>query len=165
MLTKGIIDEDFVNYKVPAMFINSCSCTFKCDKESGIAVCQNSPLKNVPTYRINDDMLVMRFKSNPITKAIVIGGLEPFDTFMDLLYFVYCLNRYSIENDLVIYTGYNEDEIASDVYLLEELCHEERNLIIKYGRYIPNKNNVFDENLGIYLASDNQYSVVYPKDW
>ena len=46
MRVKGIIEEDFVNYKVPSMFINTCFCDFKCCTELGldVGVCQNSPL-------------------------------------------------------------------------------------------------------------------------
>jgi hypothetical protein len=32
------------------------------------------------------------------------------------------------------------------------------NIIIKYGRYIPGQEKHFDETLGVYLASDNQYA-------
>lgn len=39
MLVKNIIDEDFVQYKKPAMFIGMPSCSFKCDKECGKPVC------------------------------------------------------------------------------------------------------------------------------
>ena len=31
------------------------------------------------------------------------------------------------------------------------------NIIIKYGRFIPHQEKHFDEILGVYLASDNQY--------
>ena len=41
---RGLVDEDFVNYKKPAMFIAFPYCTFKCDKECGYSVCQNSSL-------------------------------------------------------------------------------------------------------------------------
>jgi hypothetical protein len=34
-----------------------------------------------------------------------------------------------------------------------------KNIIIKYGRYIPNQTPHYDEVLGVYLASDNQYAV------
>ena len=36
MRVKGIIEEDFVNYKVPSMFINTCFCDFKCCTELGL---------------------------------------------------------------------------------------------------------------------------------
>ena len=33
-----------------------------------------------------------------------------------------------------------------------------KNIIIKFGRYIPNRNNKYDEILGVTLASDNQFA-------
>ena len=33
------------------------------------------------------------------------------------------------------------------------------NVIIKFGRYIPNDENKFDEILGVKLASKNQYAM------
>ena len=41
MKIKNIIEEDFVNYKVPSMFISTSQCDFKCDRECGKNVCQN----------------------------------------------------------------------------------------------------------------------------
>ena len=36
MKLKGLIDEDFVNYKDPSLFLIFPFCTFKCEKECGI---------------------------------------------------------------------------------------------------------------------------------
>ena len=45
MIIKGLTDEDFVNYKKPAMFIATSKCSFKCEKECGVTgMCQNHPL-------------------------------------------------------------------------------------------------------------------------
>lgn len=163
MKTKGVISEDFINYKLPAMFINTSTCSFKCDKECGMQVCQNSSLANSPTIEVDDEWLVASYIDNPITKAIVIGGLEPFDTIIDLSCFITILNLYRVSDDLVIYTGYNENEITKLVDHLRFLCAGCRDLIVKYGRYIPNRERIIDPVLGIYLASDNQYAVCYPK--
>ena len=81
MLIKGIIDCDLVNYKEPCLTIETPKCNFKCDKECGERVCQNSELAKAPTIEINDDEIIQRYLNNPITEAITIGGLEPFDTF------------------------------------------------------------------------------------
>ena len=35
MKITGLIEEDFVNYKVPSLFIGTSKCSFKCDKECG----------------------------------------------------------------------------------------------------------------------------------
>ena len=161
MFTKGIVDEDFVNYKVPSMFINTCSCTFKCDQESGRSVCQNSGLAKAPVIQIDDNDLIARFLDNPITKAIVIGGLEPLDTLDDLVSFIQTLNARGVEDDLVIYTGYTEAEAESSILYLRGLCAPYRDLVVKYGRYVPNSYSVFDEELGVTLVSDNQYALRY----
>ena len=38
MKIKGIIDEDFINYKFPSMFLISSTCDWKCCKEAGIDI-------------------------------------------------------------------------------------------------------------------------------
>ena len=39
MIIKGIIDEDFVNYKKPSMFLGTCFCDLKCCREKGHETC------------------------------------------------------------------------------------------------------------------------------
>ena len=89
MKIKGLIDEDIVNYKKTSMFISTYTCSFKCDKECGQAVCQNLPLVSQPTLEIDNKRLIQRYLANPITKAVVIGGLEPFDDTLDLINFIF----------------------------------------------------------------------------
>lgn len=157
MVIKGLKDEDFVNYKKPAMFIAFPTCTWKCDKECGQQVCQNSALAHAPDIDISIDDLVERYISNPITKAIVIGGLEPFDSWTDLWKLIQAFRKQT-EDDIVIYTGYKEfDNNAFDDHL-ETLCCLGENIIIKFGRYVPNQKPHYDEVLGVNLASDNQYA-------
>ncbi len=153
MIVKGLIDEDFVNYKKPSMVIEMPYCSFKCDKECGQQVCQNSALAKAENISINTGKLVERYLNNPITKAVVFQGLEPFDSFDDLYDFCETL-RYFCDDDIVIYTGYIEKEIDKQVFLLSELG----NIIIKFGRFIPNSLHKFDNILGVELASDNQYA-------
>ena len=153
MLIKNIIDEDFTNYKKPSMFIGAISCTFKCDKECGKPVCQNSELAKAPTIEIDDDEIIQRYLNNPITEAVTIGGLEPFDNFNELYSFIMDFRDYS-KDDIVIYTGYYPEEIPS---YLEKLSWF-KNIIIKFGRFIPDKPHKYDDLLGIELFSDNQYA-------
>ena len=40
----GLIEEDFVNYKVPCMTVMFPYCDFKCNKDCGQNVCQNMQL-------------------------------------------------------------------------------------------------------------------------
>jgi hypothetical protein len=160
MFIKGLIDEDFVNYKKPSMYIAFSKCDFKCDREAGCSVCQNSDLARGTVIDIQYHMIVSRYIHNPITKAIVMAGLEPLEDYEDL----YCLIeefREVTNDDIVIYTGYTEDELESTYFnahlVLEELA-DFPNIIIKFGRFIPNQEKHYDEVLGVELASPNQYA-------
>lgn len=150
---KGLKDEDFVNYKKPSMFIAFPSCTWKCEKECGMRVCQNSALATAKNIEITPQEIVARYLDNPITKAFVLGGLEPFDTWRDLITLVKVIRAKTLD-DIVIYTGYEEWEIDN----LVQWLYEYPNIIIKYGRFLPNQKSHYDEVLGVYLASNNQYA-------
>ncbi len=158
MLVKGVVDEDFVNYKKPSMVVMCHSCTFKCDKECGEQVCQNSTLASARTIEISDNDLVNRYISNPITSAVVIGGLEPFDDINNIINFIDKLRNKNNFDDVVIYTGYTEDEVNSKFCCEYLILKNLNNIIIKFGRYIPNQKPHYDEVLGVNLASDNQYA-------
>lgn len=153
MLIKGFKDEDFVNYKKSSMFVGFPYCTFKCDKECGKQVCQNSALANSQGIEISIPNLVNRYINNPITEAIVCGGLEPFDTYQQLLEFITELRKQT-DDDIIIYTGYYKNEIQNYINELMQF----KNIIIKFGRYIPDQEKHFDNVLEINLASDNQYA-------
>ena len=134
MLTKGIIFEDFVNYKVPCMTIEMPFCDFKCDKEYGESICQNCELASSPLYNYNDDVIIQKYCDNRITRAICFQGLEPFDTFEDMYDFIFKFrNCFSRDDEIVIYTGYNKEEIKDQLDQLKQFS----NIIIKFGRYIP----------------------------
>lgn len=148
-----IVDEDLINYKKPNMFIITSKCSFKCDKEYGTTICQNSSLANSKILDINDDLIVKRYVNNPITKAIVFGGLEPFDQFNELLNLIAKFRKVT-HDDIIIYTGYKEDEIEKQISILKKYI----NIIIKFGRFIPNQQPHYDEILGINLMSNNQYA-------
>lgn len=152
----SINEYDICNYKSPSMFIIFPSCTFKCDKDCGRAVCQNSALAKEPIINITDRSIINRYLSNPLTHAIVCGGLEPFDSFRELKCFIHNFRLYSLD-PIIIYTGYKEDEIEDLVALLKEE-NSKGTLIIKFGRFIPDAPHKFDEVLGVELASDNQYA-------
>ena len=149
MKIKGLITEDFVNYKKASMTIIFPYCTFKCGKD----YCQNSSLAKSPIIEISIDDLVNRYINNPITEAVVMQGLEPFDSWNDLKEFVQKLREYN-NDDIVIYTGYNKDEVIE--YVKELSIYP--NIIVKFGRYIPNQEKHYDDVLGVYLASNNQYA-------
>ena len=171
-----LVDEDFVNYKKPSMFVGFPHCTCKCDKEYGKVICQNHPLLNNPLITITKEELCERYLKNEITSAIVIGGLEPFEDDIDLISFVDCLrNRYKCNDTVVIYTGYTEQELkagwrdgrseeneTNSIFAnLWNSLIKYPNIIVKFGRYIPDMPARFDEVLGVKLASENQYAKEY----
>ena len=165
MLTKGIIDEDFINYKKPSMVIMCPTCSFKCDKECGEQVCQNSALATSPDIQIDNFSIVDRYLKNPITKAIVFSGLEPFDSFEDMYSIIYALRQRNCTDDVVIYTGYNLNEISAMKRTDGVCCIDSlvllRPLVVKYGRYKPDRKIQYNEILGVNLASDNQFAIRY----
>ena len=155
MIVKDIIYEDFVNYKKPSMFIIFPKCSFKCDREAGTVVCQNSKLANEPNICTSMFTIREKYLNNSITSAIVMGGLEPFDSPNELSILIGLL-RDKTKDDIVIYTGYTKEEIKETKAYKEILQYP--NIIIKFGRFIPNQKSHYDEVLGIELASDNQYA-------
>lgn len=154
MKIKGIISEDFINYKKPSMVIEFPYCDFKCDRECRQEVCQNSNLVRSPTHDISIDKIVLSYLKNNITQAIVFQGLEPFDSKEDLYQLIKFFRKHT-DDDIVIYTGYTELELDSDIQILKRLF---KNIIIKFGRFIPNQPSHYDELLGVSLASPNQYA-------
>lgn len=155
MKIKGVVMEDFSNYKKPSMFIAFPRCDFKCDRECRVQVCQNGALAKSPNIDIDVDIIVKKYLDNPITKAVVAGGLEPFDSWLDLLLFIEKFREKS-QDDIVIYTGYYKEEIADKINILKRY----NNIVVKFGRFIPNREKHYDEILGVELASPNQKAEV-----
>ena len=150
---RGLIEEDFVNYKKPSIYIAFPYCTFKCDKECGYSVCQNSSLvTNSEIIDIDEQKIVNRYIDNPITTSIVISGLEPFDSYKDLFILIKAFREKTLD-DIIIYTGYNKNEIENSIEELKQF----KNIFIKFGRFIPNQEKHYDEVLQVTLASPNQY--------
>lgn len=97
----------------------------------------------------------MRYLANPLTSAIVIGGLEPFEQAKEVYNLVWTLrNVFGCSDDVVIYTGYTQEEVEEEVKRLSEF----ENIIIKFGRFRPNQTPHHDKVLGVNLVSDNQYA-------
>lgn len=155
MLVKDILDVDFVNYKKASMVISFPRCSWKCEKECGKQVCQNSALAKAPDIEISVDKVVERYLKNGISEAVVCGGLEPFDSWSELLLFIGKFRAKS-NDDIVIYTGYYKEEIEDEIDWLKNYD----NIVVKFGRFIPGHKKHYDEILGIKLASDNQYAEV-----
>jgi hypothetical protein len=125
-----------------------------------MCICQNSHLAHQEEISIEDigKFIDRYYLDNSITEAIVFQGLEPLDSFEDLIDFIKLFITKS-KDDIVIYTGYNKKEIEDKVSQLKDII-KDNTLIMKYGRFIPNQEPHYDEVLGIKLASDNQYAVI-----
>lgn len=156
MRLKNIVDEDFVQYRKPCMFVSTCFCDWKCCTDLGmdICTCQNSPAYDCRIVNKRNDVLVKRYMKNPFTQSVVFGGFEPMLQFDELVELIRAF-REQTEDDIVIYTGYRENEIADKVEVLKQFG----NIIVKFGRYVPNEKPHNDEVLGVMLANDEQHAV------
>lgn len=158
MRVKYIETERYQDYKEPSMYICCIQCGGKCCKEAGIPieVCINDSLRKSNIFEIDDSKTIEKYLSNPITASIIFGGLEPFEQFDEVFSFIEKLrNKYNCKDTVVIYTGYYESEIQEYINKLKQF----ENIIVKFGRYVPNNKPHYDDVLGVDLASDNQYAV------
>lgn len=152
----ALLEEDFTNYKFPSMFIALGRCDWKCCKEADIpiSVCQNSELAKQKEIEVSVDEIFRRYIQNPITKAIVAGGLEPLSMAGEVLSLIKYFRNNGCDDDFVIYTGYYSTEIPR--FMTQLLMY--KNIVVKQGRFIPNRPKRYDPILGVTLASDNQYA-------
>lgn len=154
MKIKGLITEDFMQYKKPSLFVITSFCDYKCERDCGISgICQNSPLAKAEILDIPNSAIIRAYTENEITKAITFGGLEPLDQFKELIFLISEIRKYT-DDTIIIYTGYYPEEIHDELAVLKQF----RNIIVKFGRFIPNSKNRFDEVLGVILASENQWA-------
>lgn len=156
MLVTNIKEDDIVNYKKISMFVGMPYCSGKCWKELGLdcSICQNHKLHETKPIEISVKDLILRFDSCLLANSIVFGGLEPLDSYDDLLEFIKEFRK-EHDDDIVIYTGYKEEEIEDKIKELSVY----KDIIIKVGRYIPNRKWRYDPILSVILASDNQYAI------
>ena len=73
--------------------------------------------------------------------------------FEDIISFVKYFREHGCDDDIVIYTGYYENEIKDKIDILKQY----KNIVVKFGRYIPNDTEHYDSVLGINLANKEQY--------
>lgn len=155
---KGVVMEDFINYRLPSMFLISSYCDWKCCHDGGFSetVCQNNNIANIPIKEFAYSSLLKAYISNNISKAVVVGGLEPFKQFDEIYGLISHFRQNNICDVFVIYTGYDKQEVKEQIDKMIKFG----NIIVKFGRYVPNQKEHCDEILGINLASDNQYAEV-----
>ncbi len=154
MILKGIIDTDYVQYYKPCMTLMFPICSFKCDKESGQKICINGELTKSPNITINTYTVIERYLSNDMVDTLCCAGLEPFDSELDLNRLISLLRFCECDDDIIIFTGYTETEVQEKFSWI----YGHKNIIIKFGRYIPDIPNIYDDLLQVKLASNNQYA-------
>lgn len=157
MIIKDIVDENFQDYKRTSMFIATSECDWKCCSEASIdiSICQNSNIAAQPSIEVNVEDIFNRYINNSLTSAIVVGGLEPFLQFDEVYELIRYFRSKMCLDEFVIYTGYYHREIEEHIKTLQNLS----NIIIKFGRYIPNTKQCYSAILGVWLSSANQYAL------
>lgn len=154
---KDVMYENFQDYKKTSMMLSSYKCDWKCLSEKGLDVniCQNSDINSQKTFTLRINDLIEKYLSNPITEAVVIGGLEPMLQFDEVVKFIGVLRGwYNCDDDIVIYTGYYPNEIEEQMFELKRY----KNIIVKFGRFEVDSDKKYDEVLGVYLNSSNQWA-------
>lgn len=137
------------------MVIAFPNCSWKCETEYGERICQNNSLATLPTFTIPIKEVVRQYLNNSIPQAMVFGGLEPFDSYDEMMKLIDEFRKHT-DDDIVIYTGYKQNEIIEQI---AEISTKYNNIIIKIGRYIPNDEPYYNEDLGLNLSSKNQYTI------
>jgi uncharacterized protein len=159
MLLVNLIQEDFTNYKKPAMFLGFPYCTGKCNIANKKVVCQNEQLHNADKIEISIQEIIDLYNKNNLVHAIVCGGLEPLDSSIDLLHLIEEFRKNS-QDDFVIYTGYNKEEPQAAIFIQNLKNRKIKNIIMKFGRYFEGDEPHYDEVLGVNLISNNQYAEI-----
>ena len=156
MIVKLVKQDDFVQYKKPCVVVCFPNCTWKCCTEAGIptSVCQNQEMCGLKDIDITPEDVYNLYKESLFAESICCSGLEPMLQFDDVLSLLKYLREHDCDADFVIYTGYYRYEIEDKIEQLAKY----KNVIVKFGRYFPNQEKHYDEVLGVWLASDNQYA-------
>lgn len=137
------------------MLIATHSCDYKCliEKNLPLDICQNSHLSMCETKSEEIKILIKRFNDNLLSDCIIFAGLEPMLQFEEIMNFIKEFRKTNSE-DVIIYTGYYENEISNKLNILSKY----ENIIIKFGRYDNSLSSNFDNVLKVELISKNQYA-------
>lgn len=153
MLIKGITDEVFSDYSKISMLIAVPKCTTRCWERLNLSptICQNHHLHKEPNLNISNKDIIDKYIKNPLTKAVVFGGMDSWDSLDEVIEFIKEFRQVS-EDDCVLYTGKELDIIEKDFDRLKEF----KNIYVKYGHYNPTLEPIVDDLTGVKLASSNQ---------
>ena len=156
MIVKLVKQDDFVQYKKPCVVVCFPNCTWKCCTEAGIptSVCQNQEMCGLKDIDITPEDVYNLYKESLFAESVCCSGLEPMLQFDDVLSLLTYFREHDCNADFVVYTGYYRNEIEDKIEQLAKY----KNVIVKFGRFIPNQEKHYDKVLGVWLASDNQYA-------
>lgn len=163
MILIDVKTDDITDYKKTSMLIAFPYCSGKCQG------CQNAHLQNCRTTITASASDIADLYANLGThEAVVMAGLEPFDSFDDVLSIIDSIGHLSKPCDFVIYTGYNLDEYQTQfetelINKFKSIRHfNNKNLIVKIGRYDQTQTCTwFNKTLGVQLATKNQFTRAY----
>lgn len=157
-----LVDERLSDYRLPTLMIAAPSCDWKCAREAGFpaSLCQNHDLEGAVPFVVSPQEIFEVYSHNPITQGILFGGLEPFLQFDEMTDVIRYFRTNGCNDPIIIYTGYTEEELANEINCLSQWP----NIIVKFGRFVPNQTSHFDPILGVDLISDNQYAKVISKE-
>lgn len=154
MLVTEITDNDTRFYKKPSLYVATAKCSFKCDRECGEPICSEYSKAGVRGIHYTPKQILNKYISSLHAEALVFGGMEPFDSAIDLYL---CIKEFraAYQNvPIIIWSGYTPDELNELGFLTPLLQFP--NIIIKFGRYVPDDKPHYDQLLGVRLASRNQ---------
>lgn len=168
MLLLDVKTDDVTDYKETSIYIAFPYCTGKCGDE-----CQNRHLRGIyPSLNVTASDIYRLYSNLKTHKAVVMAGLEPLDSFNDVLDIVEEFFSRIKPVDIVIFTGYNYDEYKEQFE--EKLIQivkgakrpEGKKLIVKIGRYdnVNYPGSWFCKTLGVNLATKNQFTITYLPD-
>lgn len=177
MKIKYIEDINVTDYKETGMFICFPTCDLKCTREplnctrepgNDYCCCQNAELLKEPDIDVSYDRILELYSKGDYHKCLICGGLEPFDSPIDLTELYVRFNEKYPNDKFIVYTGYARcelEEMAKNRSVLELVLKILRkpgsNVIIKYGKYIQVLPPRYDKTLGVTLASSNQFAEAY----
>ena len=125
---------------------------------------KSNPFKDIDTEEINNDeddigmcKLVLRKLIKDFTYERVLSVIPKQNKYLNSL-----LER-PLDTLLKKYPKEIVDKAMEELKDEIPLLHQFDNIIIKFGRFIPNTPHIFDAILGVELASNNQHAVWYSR--
>lgn len=176
MLLLGVKTDNVTDYKKTSLLIAFPNCIGKCKG------CQNQHLidnpQNKEYLQVTADSIADFYNRLSTHNAIVMAGLEPLDSFNDVIDIIHSFGKIiTRDTDIIIYSGYNTDEyedkfkqdLINAFKAVTAVNDKIRCLIIKLGRYdedclVRDNKEWFNRHLGVKLATTNQYTIKYNAD-